>query len=74
MSAQCLQRAWVNAVRLWQSDEDGATTVEYAFMLAAILIFCMGMITAVGVSNQNAWNTVSNGIGTALSSAAAAGS
>ena len=45
--------------------EDGPTAVEYAVMLALIIVVCLGAITTLG---QNA-NTTFTSVGTALSSA-----
>ncbi|HZU36423.1 MAG TPA: Flp family type IVb pilin [Gemmataceae bacterium] len=43
--------------------EDGPTAVEYAVMLALIIVVCLVAITALG-SNANAtFTTVSNSIG-----------
>jgi pilus assembly protein Flp/PilA len=45
--------------------EEGPTAVEYAVMLALIIVVCLGAITILG---QNA-NTTFTGVGNALSSA-----
>ena len=34
-------------------DEEGATMVEYALMLALIAIVCIGVVTAVGTGAQD---------------------
>jgi pilus assembly protein Flp/PilA len=44
--------------------EDGPTAVEYAVMLALIIVVCISAITTLG---QNANNTFTN-VGTALGS------
>lgn len=47
-------------------DESGATAVEYAVMLALILLTCLASIVAVGNSTANSWqntNTRLNGVG-----------
>jgi pilus assembly protein Flp/PilA len=44
--------------------EDGPTAVEYAVMLALIIVVCIGAITTLG---QNA-NTTFTSVGTAISS------
>ena len=36
--------------------EDGPTSVEYAVMLALIIIVCIGAITTVGGETANFWN------------------
>lgn len=50
-------------------SEDGPTAVEYAVMLALIVIVCLTAIQAIG---QNA-NTTFNGIATQISNSNAAG-
>jgi pilus assembly protein Flp/PilA len=45
--------------------EDGPTAVEYAVMLALIIVVCLGAITTLG---QNA-NTTFTSVGTAIGSA-----
>jgi pilus assembly protein Flp/PilA len=44
--------------------EDGPTAVEYAVMLALIIVVCIGAITVLG---KNANNTFTN-VGTAIGS------
>jgi pilus assembly protein Flp/PilA len=56
---------WFNNVRRFLRDEDGPTAVEYAVMLALIIVVCITAITALG-TNANA--TFSN---VALNTAAA---
>jgi pilus assembly protein Flp/PilA len=48
-------------------QEDGPTAVEYAVMLALIIVVCIGAVTTLG---KNA-NTTFTSVGTAISSAAA---
>jgi pilus assembly protein Flp/PilA len=45
-------------------QEDGPTAVEYAVMLALIIVVCIGAITTLG---KNA-NTTFTSVGTAISS------
>ena len=45
-------------------NEDGPTAVEYAVMLALIIVVCIGAITTLG---KNA-NTTFTSVGTAISS------
>ena len=47
--------------------EDGPTAVEYAVMLALIIVVCIGAITTLG---KNA-NTTFTSVGTAISATAA---
>jgi pilus assembly protein Flp/PilA len=51
--------------RQFLQAEDGPTAVEYAVMLALIIVVCIGAITSLG---QNA-NTTFTGVGNALGSA-----
>jgi len=47
--------------------EDGPTAVEYAVMLALIVVVCIGAITALGSNAKATFNTVANSIGTTSS-------
>jgi len=43
--------------RFWTflRNEDGPTAVEYAVMLALIIIFCLASISALGVTSRTYW-------------------
>ncbi len=43
--------------------EDGPTAVEYAVMLALIIVVCLIAITALGTNANKTFTTVSNSIG-----------
>jgi pilus assembly protein Flp/PilA len=43
-------------------SEDGPTAVEYAVMLALIIIVCLTAITAVGTKTSTAFKNVGNSI------------
>ncbi len=43
-------------------DEDGPTAVEYAVMLALIIVVCIGAITALGTNASNTFSFVSTQI------------
>jgi pilus assembly protein Flp/PilA len=45
-------------------SEDGPTAVEYAVMLALIIVVCLTAIQAVGTNAASTFNTVSGQIGT----------
>ena len=49
-------------------SEDGPTAVEYAVMLALIIVVCLTAIQAVGTNAASTFNTVSTKIGTSSSS------
>jgi pilus assembly protein Flp/PilA len=44
-------------------DESGPTAVEYAVMLALIIVVCIAAITALGSNTNNNFTFVSNKIG-----------
>jgi pilus assembly protein Flp/PilA len=45
-------------VRQFLSREDGPTAVEYAVMLALILVACITIITSLGTSVSGTFSTV----------------
>jgi pilus assembly protein Flp/PilA len=45
-------------------SEDGPTAVEYAVMLALIIVVCLTAIQAVGTNAASTFNTFSSQIGT----------
>jgi len=55
---------WLAVVRQFVADESGPTAVEYAVMLALIIVVCIAAVTTLGT---NASSTFSN---VALNSAA----
>jgi len=46
-------------------DEEGATMVEYALMLALIAIVCIVAVTAIGTSANTTFGTIKDGLETA---------
>jgi pilus assembly protein Flp/PilA len=42
--------------------EDGPTAVEYAVMLALIIVVCIGAITTLGKNANNTFTTVGNAV------------
>jgi pilus assembly protein Flp/PilA len=49
-----LPQALVNFLK----NEDGPTAVEYAMMLALILIVCVAAVTTLGSNSANTYTTV----------------
>jgi len=47
--------------------EDGPTAVEYAVMLALIIVVCLTAITTLGQNANSTFTTVGNKIGSASS-------
>jgi pilus assembly protein Flp/PilA len=45
--------------------EDGPTAVEYAVMLALIIVVCIAAITTLGKNANSTFSNVANSIGTA---------
>jgi pilus assembly protein Flp/PilA len=59
-------RNFTNAIVNFMKREDGPTAVEYAVMLALIIVVCLAAITTLG---QNA-NTTFTTVGTKIAPAA----
>jgi len=51
------------AVTEFLLDEDGPTAVEYAIMIALIVIVCIVSITTVGTNANSTFNTVARQVG-----------
>jgi pilus assembly protein Flp/PilA len=43
-------------------DEDGPTAVEYAVMLALIIVVCIAAITALGTAANNTFTNVGSAV------------
>lgn len=52
-------------VREFLNKEDGPTAVEYAVMLALIIVVCIAAITSLGSNANQTFTTVGNAIGSA---------
>jgi len=52
-------------VRNFVNREDGPTAVEYAVMLALIIVVCIAAITTLGSNANQTFTAVGNAIGTA---------
>jgi pilus assembly protein Flp/PilA len=50
-------KKWLAKLRTFLAKDDGPTAVEYAVMLALIIVVC---IAAIGALGSNASNTFSN--------------
>jgi pilus assembly protein Flp/PilA len=50
-------------LRTWAvSDEDGATAVEYALMVALIAVVIIGAVTALGLALPGLFDAASDGL------------
>jgi pilus assembly protein Flp/PilA len=54
-----MQRLFIQAQRFMR-DEDGATMVEYALMLALIAVVCIVAVTAIGTGANGMFNAIAN--------------
>ena len=50
---------WFAKVARFLRDEDGPTAVEYAVMLALIIVVCITAITNLGTNASNTFSNVS---------------
>jgi pilus assembly protein Flp/PilA len=57
-----------SAVVNFLKREDGPTAVEYAVMLALIIVVCITAITTLGTKANTTFNNVSNQLGAASGS------
>jgi pilus assembly protein Flp/PilA len=51
-------RTWFTKLAQFVQAEDGPTAVEYAVMLALIIVVCITSITALGSSANKTFNNV----------------
>jgi pilus assembly protein Flp/PilA len=61
-------RQFVESVKNFLAREDGPTAVEYAVMLALIIVVCIAAIQALGTNANATFNCVSGTIGSTTSS------
>jgi pilus assembly protein Flp/PilA len=54
-----------NKLRRFLTSEDGPTAVEYAVMLALIIVVCLTAITAVGTQAAAQFNNIATQVGNA---------
>jgi pilus assembly protein Flp/PilA len=53
---------FVNSIKRFLASEDGPTAVEYAVMLALIIVVCLTAIQALGTNANAKFNTVQNAL------------
>ena len=58
---------FANRVVSFLKREDGPTAVEYAVMLALIIVVCIAAITALGANANKTFTSIANIIGTTAS-------
>ena len=52
--------ALISKCRRFLASEDGPTAVEYAVMLALILVACISIVTSLGQSASGTFSTVNS--------------
>jgi len=60
-------RSLTQSVVNFLKREDGPTAVEYAVMLALIIVVCIAAITALGTNARATFSSVSNTVGSTSS-------
>ena len=55
-------KSLISKVQRFLKSEDGPTAVEYAIMLALIVIVCLTAIQAIGDNANTAFNTIATEI------------
>jgi pilus assembly protein Flp/PilA len=58
-------KTWMQSVVNFVKREDGPTAVEYAVMLALIIVVCIVAITAIGTNANKTFTNVANNLTTA---------
>ena len=56
-------KQWFISLQRFLRNEDGPTAVEYAVMLALIVVVCITAITALGTNANNTFSYVSTQVG-----------
>src|SRR2546421_10272504 len=62
-----VMRKFLGQVREFLTREDGPTAVEYAVMLALIIVVCIAAITTLGQNANKTFTSVGTAIGTTSS-------
>jgi pilus assembly protein Flp/PilA len=53
----------IQSVQRFLCDEDGPTAVEYAIMMALIIVVCVVSLTALGTNANNTFSYVGSKVG-----------
>jgi pilus assembly protein Flp/PilA len=56
-------RRFMTCLTNFVKNEDGPTAVEYAVMLALIIVVCIGAIQLIGTNASSKFTTVANVLG-----------
>jgi pilus assembly protein Flp/PilA len=60
---RCTMKSVLNKLMAFVKDESGPTAVEYAVMLALIIVVCITAITALGTNANNTFSYVGTKVG-----------
>jgi pilus assembly protein Flp/PilA len=60
-----MSRKLTTSLLAFLKNEDGPTAVEYAVMLALIIVVCITAITALGTNANNTFSYVTTQVGSA---------
>lgn len=58
--------AWLGKAWRFLRDEDGPTAVEYAVLLALIVVVCIGSVFSLANKTGESFSTSANAIGSVL--------
>jgi pilus assembly protein Flp/PilA len=58
----------MNRIKRFLQSEDGPTAVEYAVMMALILVACLAMITSLGAETNASFSNAHDKISAAMAS------
>ena len=61
-------KSLVRQVKQFLVSEDGPTAVEYAVMLALIIVVCLTAISAIGTNASSTFNSVSQSLSSGTAS------
>ena len=64
---EAMQGPWLRCVKEFYRSEDGPTAVEYAVMLALIIIVCLTAISTLGNNANTTFKTIGAKLGSASS-------
>ena len=54
---------FADKIKKFLKSEDGPTAVEYAVMLALIVVVCISAVTAIGTNAEATFNTIEGELG-----------
>jgi pilus assembly protein Flp/PilA len=55
-------KRWISKVSQFLVSEDGPTAVEYAVMLALIVVVCLAAIGSIGTNANTTFTTIANSL------------